>query len=215
MQAHRGFHDRLPVPQASLHDLRLGDNVAVVAATKTQYVNLVAPDVEADKSFDDGKHDGIVGPHATINQGVAAVLQWPEIAWGCCRRETDGHHALEAICPVVAVMRRLEHEDLAVLSLERGHAQAHAGFAKQAVAKLVSQKALQRITVVKIPGNMLLVANPSLQAAESRVCEGRKDLASSGDVKVEKVGCCVSGTQAQGEDSTSRGACNKVEARRD
>jgi hypothetical protein len=35
------------------------------------------------------------------------------------------------------------------------------------------------------------------------------------DVKVEKVGCCVSGTQAQGEDTASRGACNKVEARCD
>ena len=166
------------------------------------------------KRFDYGEHDGIVAPYTAVHQGIAAMLQWPEITWCRCGRETNGHHALEAIGLVVTVVRCLENKDLAVFALKSRDTKTHLGIAKQPVAQLVGQHAFQRGAIVKVASVVLLIPNPCFQAAERRVCEERKDLASSGDVKVEKVGCCVSGTQAQGEDSACRGACNKVEAGR-
>ena len=112
-------------------------------------------------------------------------------------------------------MRRLEHEDFAVLALERRNAQPDLGFAKQLVAELVGQNSLQRFRDRRYSGRNGSCRAARLSGGRAESGELREDFRSAFDVEVAKFGGRISGAKTEGENAACRGTCNKIEARRD
>jgi hypothetical protein len=101
---------------------------------------------------------------------------------GC--RQSCVDHGFEPIKVVVAVVRRLEDENLTVFALERGYAQSHRGVAQQFIAERILQKGFQRFSFVLVQDVVPFSSPRGLDAAPSGVRRLRKDVGAARQVEV-------------------------------
>jgi hypothetical protein len=102
----------------------------------------------------------------------------------CVGGEAHGHHPLETIRLVVGMVRRLEDEDLAVPTLERGDAQARGRIAEQPVAERIGHQSGKGVVIVELRDQVPATSGPGSERAQATAAAG-EHLSAAPDIEIE------------------------------
>ena len=117
LQAHRCVHDVMPSESAAHLGLYLADTIRAIAAAQAEYADPFARDVEAREHVHERYHDGVIGPHAAIDEPVSSVFHGGIVGRGGGRGCGYLRRWFMAIQTVIGMMRCFEYVRLPVAAV--------------------------------------------------------------------------------------------------